>query len=344
MLMVAPMVDITNILFRNLMRSISKRTQLWTEMTTETHILANPANALKLDPAEHPVVVQLGGKDPERLAKCAEMCESYGFDEINLNCGCPSDRIQGACFGACLMLQPEAVREACHSMIRHVSIPVTVKCRIGVDDHDTYPELTHFINTVSSSGVKHFIIHARKAILAGLTPAQNRSIPPLKYDWVYNLMQDFPDLKFTINGGITTHEQIEEQINRGLHGIMLGRAAYNNPWMFASFDQRYYDEKPRDLNRKQVLEEYGAFCQKMIENGETWSNAFMSKSIIHLFHGEKHNGAMKRFMNSLVQDKKYKNRFEDLMGDYIEYIASVNEDILYSPPDYKLVSDINTVA
>lgn len=336
MLMVAPMVDVTNILFRNFMRSITKRTQLWTEMTTEAFITADPDKALKFDPAEHPIVVQLGGKDPERLARCAEICESYGYDEINLNCGCPSDRVKGACFGACLMLQPEAVREACQTMIRRVSIPITVKCRIGVDNHDTYPELTHFINTVKDSGVKHFIIHARKAILSGLTPSQNRTIPPLRYDWVHNLIQDFPDLTFTINGGINTHEQIEEQLSQNVHGVMLGRAAYNNPWMFSSFDQRYYNEKPNSLNRKQVLEEYGTFCQHMLDKGETWSNAFMSKSVIHLFHSEKNNGAMKRYMNELVHDKKYKNKYDELIQDYISYISSVNEEILYSPPAYKV--------
>jgi len=217
------------------------------------------------------VVVQLGGNDPTLLGAAASLCELKGFDQINLNCGCPSNRVQDGKFGACLMLEPELVRDCCAEMKRRVQIPVTVKCRLGVDDHDSYENLENFISIVSSSGVDEFVVHARKAILSGLTPTQNRTIPKINYEYVYQLQERFPDLKFHINGEIATdkqgigrHDSIRQQINKGL-GAMIGRVAYNYPWLFRNMDSLYYGVPDQGLNRREIILQYAEFCDRFIE-------------------------------------------------------------------------------
>lgn len=209
---VAPMMDWTDVYYRQLARLISRHTWLYTEMVVDQTLLHSPFTDrfLWFPPEQHPIVCQLGGSNPEYLAKAAKIVERYGYDEINLNCGCPSDRVAGAgCFGAAMMLQPELVAACCQAMCEAVSAPITVKCRLGVDSFDTYPELARFVRVVSEgSGVSHFLIHARKCLLKGLNPHQNRTVPPLRYEWVWALKRDFPHLDFSLNGGVLTLEEV----------------------------------------------------------------------------------------------------------------------------------------
>jgi tRNA-dihydrouridine synthase A len=230
---VAPMMDWTDRHCRYFLRQVSSRARLYTEMiTTGALIHGDVERHLAFSAEEHPVALQLGGSEPEELARCARLGEQYGYDEINLNIGCPSERVQRGAFGACLMAEPELVA-ACVSAIRGaVSIPVTVKHRIGIDRIESYDFARRFVDIVSRAGCITFIVHARNAILKGLSPKENREIPPLKYDYVYRLKDDFPDLEIVINGGITTWVEITNHLAY-VDGVMLGRAAYHNPWLLA---------------------------------------------------------------------------------------------------------------
>jgi tRNA-dihydrouridine synthase A len=232
-LCVAPMMDWTDRHCRYFLRQVSSRVRLYTEMiTTGALIHGDVERHLAFSAEEHPVALQLGGSEPEELARCARLGERYGYDEINLNIGCPSERVQRGAFGACLMAEPELVA-ACVSAIRNaVSIPVTVKHRIGIDRIESYDFVRNFVGIVSRAGCTTFIVHARNAVLKGLSPKENREIPPLKYDYVYRLKDDFPDLELVINGGITTWVEITNHLAY-VDGVMLGRAAYHNPWLLA---------------------------------------------------------------------------------------------------------------
>jgi tRNA-dihydrouridine synthase A len=201
---IAPMVDISTVYFRQLMRILSRNTKIYTEMLSASGISREnfDLKSLYIHNNEHPIVAQLGGSNPSSLSHSAQILESLGYSEINLNCGCPSGKVKEGSFGACLMLNPESVFQLCSEMKRKLSIPLTVKCRLGVDDRDSYEELFEFIDTVKKSGVDEFVIHARKAYLNGLSPAENRTVPPLNYSWVYDLQRDFPSTRFHINGGI----------------------------------------------------------------------------------------------------------------------------------------------
>jgi tRNA-dihydrouridine synthase A len=232
-LCVAPMMDWTDRHCRYFLRQVSSRVRLYTEMITTGALLHGDVERhLAFSAAEHPVALQLGGSEPEELARCARLGEQYGYDEINLNIGCPSERVQKGAFGACLMAEPELVA-ACVAAIRNaVSIPVTVKHRTGIDRVEEYSFVRNFVSIVSRAGCGTFIVHARNAVLKGLSPKENREIPPLKYDYVYRLKEDFPDLEIVINGGITTWADITTHLAY-VDGVMLGRAAYHNPWMLA---------------------------------------------------------------------------------------------------------------
>ncbi|KAG4391166.1 hypothetical protein AAZX31_05G124900 [Glycine max] len=259
---VAPMMDWTDHHYRTLVRLISKHAWLYTEMLaaeTIVHQKDNLDRFLAYSPDQHPIVLQIGGSNIENLAKATELANVYCYDEINLNCGCPSPKVAGhGCFGVSLMLNPKFVAEAMSAIAASTNVPVSVKCRIGVDDHDSYNELCDFIYQVSSlSPTKHFIIHSRKALLNGISPAENRSIPPLKYEYFYGLLRDFPDLRFTINGGISRVDEVSAAREAGAHGVMVGRAAYNNPWqILGHVDAAIYDKPSCDLTRRQVLEKY----------------------------------------------------------------------------------------
>ncbi|HEX6321575.1 MAG TPA: tRNA dihydrouridine(20/20a) synthase DusA [Burkholderiales bacterium] len=232
-LCVAPMMDWTDRHCRYFLRQVSSRARLYTEMITTGALLHGDVERhLAFSEEEHPVALQLGGSEPEELAHCAKLGEAYGYDEINLNIGCPSERVQKGAFGACLMAEPELVARCVSAISRAVSVPVTVKHRIGIDRVEDYEFVRHFVETVARAGCRTFIVHARNAVLKGLSPKENREIPPLKYDYVYRLKQDFPGLEIVINGGITTWVDITTHLAY-VDGVMLGRAAYHNPWLLA---------------------------------------------------------------------------------------------------------------
>src|SRR5687767_7320980 len=232
-LYVAPMMDWTDRHCRYFLRQVSARARLYTEMiTTAALIHGDVERHLGFSEAEHPVALQLGGSEPEALARCARLGERYGYDEINLNIGCPSERVQKGAFGACLMAEPRLVAACVEAIRGAVRIPVTVKHRIGIDRIEAYDFVRDFVGTVSAAGCRTFIVHARNAVLKGLSPKENREIPPLKYEYVYRLKADFPTLDIVINGGLTTWTEITTQLAY-VDGVMLGRAAYHNPWLLA---------------------------------------------------------------------------------------------------------------
>uniref|UniRef100_A0A803NBP0 DUS-like FMN-binding domain-containing protein n=1 Tax=Chenopodium quinoa TaxID=63459 RepID=A0A803NBP0_CHEQI len=254
---------------------------------------------LEFTPEQHPIALQIGGNNLENIAKATQLANAYGYDEINLNCGCPSPRVVGhGCFGVRLMLDPKFVGEAMSVIAANTDVPVTVKCRIGVDDQDSYNELCDFIYKVSStSPTKHFIIHSRKALLNGISPAENRSIPPLRYEFYYALVRDFPDLKFTINGGINSIEEVNGALKKGAHGVMVGRAAYNNTWqLLRDVDTEVYGDPPSDLTRRQVLKEYQEYADSALgKHGNNRPNVRdLVKPLLNLFHSEPRNAVWKR--------------------------------------------------
>ena len=263
-LSVAPMMDWTDRHCRVFHRHISRHTWLYTEMvTTGALVYGDVERHLRFNDEEHPVALQLGGSDPVDLATSARLGEKWGYDEINLNCGCPSERVQKGAFGACLMAEPQLVADCVKAMRDAVSIDVTVKHRIGIDQTESYDFVRDFVGTVADAGCKTFIVHARNAILKGLSPKENREVPPLKYDYAYRLKRDFPDFEIIINGGIKTEAEIDEHLLH-LDGVMLGREAYHNPFVMAGFDQRYYGDDSAVKSREQVLEAMIPYIQAQL--------------------------------------------------------------------------------
>ena len=250
---VAPMMDYTDRHFRYVIRQMTKKTLLYTEMiTTQAIIHGDRHKLLDFSVEEKPVALQLGGDNPQDLAECAKIGADWGYDEINLNVGCPSARVQSGNFGACLMASPELVARCVEAMQSKVDIPVTVKHRIGIDHQDEYVHMKKFVQIVSQGGCQRFIVHARKAWLQGLNPKQNREIPPLRYQDVYQLKRDFPQLKIDINGGITTLKQAQGHL-QFVDGVMIGRAAYDNPYIFAFVDRDIYQEDVPVLSREEIV-------------------------------------------------------------------------------------------
>jgi tRNA-dihydrouridine synthase A len=254
-LSVAPMMDWTDRHCRVFHRHITKHTWLYTEMvTTGALVYGDVERHLRFDGSEHPVALQLGGSDPADLAKSAKLGEQWGYDEINLNCGCPSERVQKGAFGACLMQEPQLVADCVKAMRDAVSVDVTVKHRIGIDYNEEYAFVRDFIGTIADAGCRTFIVHARNAVLKGLSPKENREIPPLRYEVAYQLKRDFPDLEIIINGGVKTDEEIALHLQH-VDGVMLGREAYHNPWVMSDWDRRFYGDANAPLKtRVQVLE------------------------------------------------------------------------------------------
>ena len=237
---VAPMMDWTDRHCRLFHRQITRHTWLYTEMVTTGALLyGDVARHLDFNEEEHPLALQLGGSEPADLAKSAKLGQQWGYDEINLNCGCPSERVQKGAFGACLMAEPMLVADCVKAMRDAVSIDVTVKHRIGINDVESYDFVRDFVGTIAAAGCNTFIVHARNAVLKGLSPKENREIPPLKYEYAYRLKHDFPDLEILINGGIKTVAEIDQHLQH-VDGVMLGREAYHNPFVMAGFDARYY--------------------------------------------------------------------------------------------------------
>lgn len=287
---------------RYFLRMISKRVLLYTEMVTTGAILyGEHAKYLRFNTNEHPVAIQLGGSNPEHLAECAKICEDYGYDEINLNIGCPSDRVQAGRIGACLMAEPELVANCVDKMRAVVKVPVTVKHRIGIDDQDSYECLSLFVNTVKSAGCNTFIVHARKAILSGLSPKQNREVPPLSYPTVYRIKQDFPDLTIVLNGGVTALAQVDSHLAQ-VDGVMIGREAYHNPYMLAEVDSRYYQMREEESgtqmpipSRQQIVEAFIPYVEEELAKGTRLQH--MSRHILGLFHAEPCGKLWRRYLS-----------------------------------------------
>ena len=253
-LSVAPMMDRTDRHYRYFMRQITRHTLLYTEMITTAALLhGDRSKLLGFSEAEKPLALQLGGDNPTHLAACARQAEDWGYDEVNLNVGCPSDRVQHGHFGACLMAQPVLVAHCVEAMRQATTLPVTVKHRIGIDDLDRYEDMANFVHTVAQAGCDRFIVHARKAVLQGLSPRENRTVPPLRHDDVYRLKADFPTLRIEINGGITTLLQATAHLQY-VDGAMLGRAAYDHPYLFAEVDALCFGDTVSPRTRRQVLE------------------------------------------------------------------------------------------
>ena len=251
---VAPMLDWTDRHCRLFHRTLTRRARLYTEMVTTGALIHGPRDRLlRFDPFEHPVALQLGGSEPADLAFCAKLGEARGYDEINLNCGCPSERVQRGSFGACLMAEPSLVADCVKAMVDAVSVPVTVKHRIGLDRNEDYGFVRDFVGTVAQAGCRVFVVHARNAWLKGLSPKENREVPPLRYDVVRRLKADFPDLTLVLNGGLRSHDAALAAAE-GLDGVMIGREAYDNPWMLAAADARWFGEAGPVASREEAVE------------------------------------------------------------------------------------------
>lgn len=283
-LSVAPMMDWTDRHERAFLRVISGRTLLYTEMVTTGAILHGDRDRLlAFDASEHPVALQLGGSEPADLAACAREGAARGYDEINLNLGCPSDRVQRGRFGACLMTEPELVAEGVAAMIEAVDIPVTVKTRIGVDDVDSYEALQAFVARLAAAGCRSFTIHARKAWLSGLSPKENREIPPLRYEVVYALKRDFPDLEIVLNGGVQSLDEAAAHLGQGVDGVMIGRAAYQTPYILAEADRAIFGEGRAPKTREQVIAAFLPYVERRVSEGVPLKS--ITRHMLGLFNG-----------------------------------------------------------
>lgn len=281
---IAPMMQYTDRHDRFLLRLITKHALLYTEMlTTAALIHGDRGRLLRFNESEHPVALQVGGSDPRQMKACARLAELSGFDEVNINVGCPSKRVRSGRFGACLMAEPDLVADCVAAMAAAVHIPVTVKTRIGIDDQDSFEQLCAFIETVASAGCRTFIVHARKAWLQGLSPKQNRELPPLKYAVVYQLKRSFPHLNIIINGGVTSLHDAEQHLKQ-VDGVMMGREAYANPYLLAAVDRRFFASRSPPLTREQVLQAYLEYCEQQIKSGCHLHH--LSKHIVGLFQGQ----------------------------------------------------------
>ena len=309
-LCVAPMMDWTDRHCRYFLRQVSSRVRLYTEMiTTGALIHGDVDRHLAFSGEEHPVAVQLGGSDPAELAHCARLAEDYGYDEINLNIGCPSERVQKGAFGACLMAEPDLVGECVSAIRKVVSIPVTVKHRIGIDGVETYDFVRNFVDLVAQAGCRTFIVHARNAILKGLSPKENREIPPLKYDYVYRLKAERPDLEIVINGGINTWAEITTHLAY-VDGAMLGRAAYHNPWLLADAGR----------SRPQVVKamyEYAKGAESV---------RHVARHMLGLYHGHKKARLWRRMLSDSARLKP--NRPE-LLLEALEVVETPGYVLVY---------------
>ncbi|GIW37209.1 MAG: tRNA-dihydrouridine(20/20a) synthase [Meiothermus sp.] len=294
LLSVAPMLDWTDRHFRYLLRQITRRTRLYTEMVVDQSILlGHRPKLLNFNPEEHPVALQLGGSVPEKLAEAARIGEEWGYDEINLNLGCPSERVQGGGFGACLMLSPDLVADCMAAMRQAVKIPVTAKHRLGVDDLEDYGYVARFIEKLAGVGIEVFVIHARKAYLKGLSPAENRTVPPLRYEWVYRLKQDFPHLTVVLNGGVRTLDEVEAHLKR-VDGVMLGRAVYEDPFVLERADSRLFGlaHAPTRLEVAQAMLRY---AETQLEQGTPlWA---IARHMLNLFKGQPGGRLWRRWLS-----------------------------------------------
>lgn len=281
---IAPMMDWSDRHCRYFWRLLTKRSLMYTEMVTSGALIhGDRARFLDFDAKEHPLALQIGGSDPNDLAECARIAEQWGYDEINLNCGCPSDRVQTGKIGAILMAEPELVAECVSAMRAVCSIPVTVKHRIGIDEMEDYADMLNFVRTVADAGCTTFIVHARKAWLKGLSPKENREVPPLKYELVEKLKKEAPELEVVINGGITTIEQ-SKTLLASLDGVMIGREAYHNPYFLRDVDQELFGDSAEKPRRAEVMSQFTDYCAQQLEKGVRLHH--MTRHILGLYHGQ----------------------------------------------------------
>ena len=315
---VAPMMDWTDKHCRYFYRLISKNVQLYTEMITTKAILRGDKNRLlDFNGIENPLVLQLGGSDPKEMAECAIIAEDWGYDEVNINVGCPSDRVLSGSFGACLMKEPKLLAQCVEAMIERCGIPITVKHRIGIDDMESYDQLSDFVSLISQKGCQHFIVHARKAWLTGLSPKENRTIPPLNYPWVYQLKKDFPKLKFTINGGIETCQDIAGHLDQ-VDGVMLGRSIYHNPFLLEQIEVEIFKSKESTLDREHILRQYMSYIAEQSKLGVPVRS--MSRHILGLYHGEANAKLFRRLLSGKVVEL-------DQLNDWLDFKKNSSTEI-----------------
>ncbi len=307
------MMQCTDIHDRYLFRLITKKAFLYTEMVTTGAIIHGKCfNQLNFNNViEHPVAIQLGGSDPNDLSECAKICAEIGYDEINLNVGCPSERVQKGSFGACLMEDPVLVNDCIQAMQDVVSIPITVKCRIGINERDDIDFLNNFVSKIFNPNLKTLIVHARVAILKGLTPKQNRQIPPLKYDNVYQLVDEFPDLEIILNGGI---RDIDESIKhlKKVHGVMLGRSPYDNPMIVSNVDSRIFNGSDIGNDRKTILRKYLDYCIDQAREGQPYSRTL--KHVFGLNRGLKNAKSFRSLILKTMQEKNLEITKDELIS------------------------------
>jgi tRNA-dihydrouridine synthase A len=282
---------------------MSKQAQLYTEMITSKAILhGDKKRLLDYHKDEHPLVLQLGGSDPSEMAQCAKLAQDWGYDEVNINAGCPSDRVQSGSFGACLMNTPQVVAQCVEAMKQASDLPITLKSRIGVDDMESYEELANFITTVEQAGCDTFIIHARKAWLKGLSPKENRTVPPLNYDWVYQIKQDFPELTIGINGGINCLEDALNHLER-VDSVMLGRTIYHQPYLLTQVDKEIYQQNIPGVSREQVLLDFIEYMKNQSDQGVPIRS--MTRHILGLYHGQPNAKKFKQLLSGKVVELKH---------------------------------------
>ena len=300
---------------RVFLRQLSEHALLYTEMVTSAALKHGDAQyLLQHSESEHPIALQLGGSKPVELAEAAVLAERSGYDEINLNVGCPSDRVQSGAFGACLMAEPELVGNCVKSMMTSVNLPITIKCRIGIDDRDSQRELEDFIGTVANAGCDTFIVHARKAILSGLSPKENREIPPLKYDSVFAVKQAFPELSIIINGGIKTLKDAESLLKK-TDGVMLGREAYQNPFILNEVDAVFFGTATNVQTRTETLQKFMPYIEQELERGTPLHH--MTRHILGLYKGQKGG---KNFRRHLSENSYKKTADIGVLLDAISYV------------------------
>lgn len=301
---IAPMMDWSDRHCRYFWRLMSKHTRLYSEMVVTGAILhGDRERFLNFNAEEHPIALQLGGSDANELAACTKIAQEWGYDEVNLNCGCPSDRVQKGKIGAILMREPELVADCVSAMIEASSIAITVKHRIGVDEIDDYDSLSRFVERISNAGCKTFIVHARKAWLSGLSPKENREIPPLRYEAVARLKRDFPNLNIVINGGINTIEQADTLLKE-LDGVMVGREAYSNPYFIASIDRALFGELSQNTpSREQVIEQYAEYCEQNLAKNPHARLHHMSRHVLGLFSGQAGGKHFRRYLSEHAPKK-----------------------------------------
>lgn len=309
---VAPMMAKTDRHCRYLMRLLAPHILLYSEMVTTGALLYSdhPQRFLAFSALEHPVALQLGGSDPQALAQCAQMAERWGYDEVNLNIGCPSDRVQSAQIGACLMSKPHLVGQCIAAMQAEVSIPVTVKTRIGIDHQDHYTDLQHFVEIVARYGCRVFIIHARKAWLQGVSPKANRNKPPLCYDLVYRLKQDYPNLAVIINGGIDCTEAVNHHL-QNVDGVMIGRQAYEHPYWLAELDQLMGNNATRLVERETVIRHYVNYMEQQVAKGERLNH--MTQHLLNLLKGQPGARLWRRYLSEHARQSQDPSIVEQAM-------------------------------